>query len=246
MLLAPGAFVIATKYDADVELVASSMVACTFISGPIIFISSKMISLTNLDPNDYSNELENFAFDISTLGIVAGLWTLLLLIVTKKYAKMPHKITCCLILSQIIECIGVILWSYLGMQSIWSIYAQFILYTFGSISSRLWCAISAVALLFIQYRSLCFVLKLMPLFVSNLNSESFFFYLFIYIADLFNAINCFQALIGWGVPAIIVGCLFIFDGKNIVPIVKRNPNFQYGNAQAAISLFLLVICFIGM
>lgn len=51
--------------------------------------------------------------------------------------------------------------------------------------------------------------------------------------------------VGWGIPAIIVGCLLIFDGENIVSSVKRNPNFQYGNAQAAISLFVLVISFIG-
>lgn len=164
---APGVFVIATKYDTDVDLVASSMVACTFVSGPIIYISSKMIALTDLSPTDYFTQLENFAFDISALGIVAGLCTLLLFCVTRKNAKMPHKITCCLILSQILECIGVILWSHMETKSYWSIYAQFVLYTFGSISSRLWCGISAVALLFIQYRSLCFVLKLMPLFVSN-------------------------------------------------------------------------------
>lgn len=143
------------------------MVACTFVSGPIIYISSKMISLTNLDPADYFHELESFAFDISCIGIALGLGTLLLFIVTKKHKKMPHKITCCLIISQLIECVGVILWSYLETKSDWSIYTQFILYTFGSISSRLWCGLCAVALLFIQYRSLCFVLKLMPLFVSR-------------------------------------------------------------------------------
>lgn len=52
-------------------------------------------------------------------------------------------------------------------------------------------------------------------------------------------------LVGWGVPAIIVGCLLIFDRQSIMPNIKRNPNFQYGNAQAAISLFVLVISFIG-
>lgn len=51
--------------------------------------------------------------------------------------------------------------------------------------------------------------------------------------------------VGWGVPIIIVGSLLIFDRHNIVPSTKRNPNFQYGNAQAAISLFVLVISFIG-
>lgn len=214
---APGAFVVATQYDTDVDLIASSMVACTFISGPIIYISAKMISLTNLDPSDYFHELENFAFDISVLGLIVGTWVLLMFVVTKKHLKMPHRITCCLLISQMIECVGVIIWSYLKTRSMWSIYVQFVLYTFGSISSRLWCGISAITLLFIQYRSLCFVLKLMPIFVA----------------------------IGWGLPMIIVAALLIFDSHNIVPNVKRNPNFQYGNAQAAVSLFLLVIGLIG-
>lgn len=172
---APGAFVIATKYDTDVDLIASSMVACTFISGPIIFISSKMISLTNLKPSDYFVELESFSFDICVIGILMGIGTLILFIVTKKHLKMPHKITCCLIVSQMIECVGVIMWSYLETKSIPSIYTQFVLYTFGSISSRLWCGISAIALLFIQYRSLCFVLKLIPIFVSDFHFNFFLF-----------------------------------------------------------------------
>lgn len=54
-----------------------------------------------------------------------------------------------------------------------------------------------------------------------------------------------QMAIGWGIPAIIVGCLLIFDGQNIVPTTtKRSPNFS-SNAQAAISLLVLVISFIG-
>lgn len=52
--------------------------------------------------------------------------------------------------------------------------------------------------------------------------------------------------VGWGIPAIVVGCLLILDPENIIPTKKRNPNFQYGNAQAAVSLFVLVISFIGM
>lgn len=52
--------------------------------------------------------------------------------------------------------------------------------------------------------------------------------------------------VGWGIPIVIVGCLLIFDRQNIMPTIKRNPNFQYGNAQAAVSLFVLVISFIGM
>lgn len=163
---APGAFVIATKYDTDVDLIASSMVACTFVSGPILFISSKMISLTNLKPSDYFVELESFAFDISTLGILAGIATLIIFVVTKKHRKLPHKMTCCLLGSQMLECVGVILWTYMDTKSPILIYTHFALYTFGNISSRLWCAMTAITLLFIQYRSLCFVLKMIPTFVS--------------------------------------------------------------------------------
>lgn len=164
--LAPGAFVIATKYDTDVDLIASSMVACTFISGPIIFISSKMISLTNLQPSDFFPELEAFSFDICVVGILMSVATLTLFLVTKKHRKMPHKVTCCLLISQVLVCIGVIMWSYFEMGSMTAFYTQFIFYTFGCISSRIWCAISAITLLFIQYRSLCFVLKMTPIFVS--------------------------------------------------------------------------------
>lgn len=143
------------------------MVACTFISGPIIFISSKMISLTNLQPSDFFPELERFSFDVCVIGILMSIATLILFIVTKKHRKMPHRVTCCLLISQVFVCVGVIIWSYTGTESIPAFYVQFVLYTFGCLSSRIWCGISAVSLLFIQYRSLCFVLKLLPIFVSE-------------------------------------------------------------------------------
>lgn len=45
-------------------------------------------------------------------------------------------------------------------------YTQFTMFTFGSYSSRLWTTILAITLLLLQCRSLCFVLKLWPVFVS--------------------------------------------------------------------------------
>lgn len=213
---APGVFVIATQYKTDVDLIASSMVACTFISGPLLFISAKMISLTNLNPADYLNELDHFAFDISIVGIVACFWVILLFGISKRFKRIPHRITCCLVLSQLMGCVGVILWSTLGSQPGWQMYLQFTLFTIGNYSSRLWAALLAISLLFLQCRSLCFVLKLWPLFIS----------------------------VAWGVPTVLVIALLLVDQSNISGNEKRNPNFQYGNAQAAVSIFLLVMCFI--
>lgn len=98
---APGVFVVATTYQTDVDLIASSMVACTFISGPLMFISAKMISLTNLNPADYIHQLDKFAFDISIASIVACIWLLIMFGVMRKFKRMPHRITCCLIISQV-------------------------------------------------------------------------------------------------------------------------------------------------
>lgn len=196
--------------------IASSMVACTFVSAPLMFISAKMISITNLNPSDYLKELDNFAFDISVLAISAAIFLLLLFTVTKKFKRLPHRVTCCLLISQLISSVGVILWSKLGQETIWKMYLQFGFFTIGQYGSRIWTAFLAITLLFLNSRSLCFALKLWPFFI----------------------------LIGFGVPTLLTGILFIVDAKNILPKEKQNPSFQFGNVQAVISVFLLVMCFL--
>lgn len=111
---------------------------------------------------------------------------------------------------------GVLLWSLGDDAPDWAKYLQFALYSIGTYGSRLWTACLAVTLLFLQCRSLCFVLRLWPYFVT----------------------------IGWAMPVLIVAVLMIYDSSNLAPHEKRNPSFQYGNAQAAIAIFILVMCFI--
>lgn len=118
---------------------------------------------------------------------------------------------------QLVASAGVILWATIGNTTGWLMYLQFCLFSIGTYSSRLWSATLAIALLFLQCRSLCFVLKLWPMLVG----------------------------VAWGGSALVTALLLIFDSNNITPPDKRNPNFQYGNAQAAISIFLHVMCFIG-
>lgn len=98
---APGAFVIANQYDAEVGLVASGMFICTLVSAPIMYISAKMIALSNLDPSEYFKELETFSFDVCVIGIFVGIWTIILFVATKKLPKMPYKIITCLLISQV-------------------------------------------------------------------------------------------------------------------------------------------------
>jgi hypothetical protein len=55
------------------------MVACTFLSAPLMFISAKMLTLTNLKPSNYINDLDSFLFDISIVSTIA----------TVRYAAAP-------------------------------------------------------------------------------------------------------------------------------------------------------------
>lgn len=96
-------------------------------------------------------------------------------------------------------------------------YVQFALFNVGSYSSHLWTAILAICLVFLQCRSLDFVLRLWPIFVC----------------------------VAWGVPTILVTALLLIERSNITRSERRNLRFHYGNAQAAISVFLLVMCSIG-
>lgn len=77
------------------------MVACTFVSAPLMFVSAKMITLTTTDSSEYIKQLNNFTFDLSVIGLIASIWVLLLYILTKRINRVPHKITSCIIVSQV-------------------------------------------------------------------------------------------------------------------------------------------------
>ncbi|XP_018569986.1 integral membrane protein GPR155 [Anoplophora glabripennis] len=213
---APTVFVFATQYVIDVDLIASAMVVCTFVSAPLMFVSAKMITITNCNPSEYIKQLDAFTLDVSIIGLIACVWVILVFILTKKIFRIPHKITACLVVSQLISCIGAILWNTLSQKAGWAGYVQFSLFAVGVYSSRLWTTILAVTLLFLQCRSLCYILKLQPVFV----------------------------LIGWGLPLSLAALLLIFDKEATVRSDDRNPNFIYGASQAIMSVSLLVLCFI--
>lgn len=52
--------------------IATSMVAVTFLSAPLMLISAKMITLVHINPLDYVKELQAFLFHVSIAGMVAS------------------------------------------------------------------------------------------------------------------------------------------------------------------------------
>lgn len=49
---------------------ASAMVACTFLSAPLMFVSAKMVTLVKINPLDYVKELESVLFNVSIIGLI--------------------------------------------------------------------------------------------------------------------------------------------------------------------------------
>ncbi|XP_015519847.1 lysosomal cholesterol signaling protein [Neodiprion pinetum] len=220
---APALFVFTLRYSIDIDLIASAMVACTFLSAPLMFVSAKMIDAISADhtPADYVRELSAFALDASAVSTAACCWLLICFFIFegKKYKRVTHRITVCLVVSQLITSIGVIIWSQMGSPStvsrLW--YVQFLMITGGVYTSRLWTAVLAATLLFLSSRSLSFVSQLQKWVLP----------------------------IGWGLPILIVSLMAMLitpSGKDAFDM--GSPNFQMGKIQAAISVFLIVFCFV--
>ncbi|KYQ58710.1 hypothetical protein ALC60_02358, partial [Trachymyrmex zeteki] len=218
---APALFIFTLRYNTEIDLIASAMVACTFLSAPLMFISAKVINAVSagITPASYAQQLNNFSFDISVASAAACIWLLICFLGfgRKRYNKVTHRCTLCIVIAQLAIAIGVIIWSKLDTDSnpiLWNI--QFILITTGVYASRVWTAAIAATLLFLSSRSLSFV--------ENLQK---WFYPF-----------------GWGVPLLMVTLICVTVRLNPSDLDLKNPNFQLGRTQAAISSFILIFCFI--
>uniref|UniRef100_A0A1B6MSC8 DEP domain-containing protein n=1 Tax=Graphocephala atropunctata TaxID=36148 RepID=A0A1B6MSC8_9HEMI len=159
---APSVFVYATSYSMDADLIACAMVACTFLSAPLMFASAKMVIASNLDPKQFMKTLYLFEFDISIAASLAAIWILVLFIVNKSYQNFHQRMVMYLVISQLVGCLGFLL-GHIPLTTVH--YAHFVLETVGDLSARLWTCLLATVLLLVECRNLCSLLRLQPLFL---------------------------------------------------------------------------------
>ena len=210
---APGAFVYAVKYDVQKELLATTLVASTFVSAPIMFISARLLSIKSVNPSDYIQDLDNFLLDISIVSLFACLWVIFVLINSKKCREMPHLLTLLLTVSQACGCIGAILWSVSNCHHGWKLYLEFIFFAFGVYASRINTALIGITLLMLMRRTQrCTIIKMRP----------------------------YMIVTGVLTPILLVLVMLTVIKNEVEPHGdKTDPNFQYGNTQAMVSLILL-------
>ncbi|XP_032682563.1 integral membrane protein GPR155 isoform X2 [Odontomachus brunneus] len=220
---APALFIFTLRYNIEIDLIASAMVACTFLSAPLMFVSAKLIdaAYAGITPANYAYQLNIFSFDMSVASAAACVWLMICFLGFgwKKYNHVTHRCTLCLIIAQFATAIGVIIWSRLDPKCnyvtiLW--YIQFILITIGVYASRMWTAGIAATLLYLSVYTRAHVEKLQKFFYP----------------------------IGWGVPLFMVIVLCFSISPNLTDLNMKNPNFQLDRVQAAVSSFLLIFCFI--
>lgn len=156
---APAVFVFSNLYQLEIDLMASSMVICTFLSAPMMFMSAQMISINK----DYAVQLKRFGFDLSIVALIASIWIIFVFTVTKKYKRMPHGLTLCLIVSQLLLSISVIWGGPLtDYTPSWHATVQQALRIFSMYSCLLWTSMLSVGILMLESRGPCFVVTLWP------------------------------------------------------------------------------------
>uniref|UniRef100_A0AAX7UKC5 DEP domain-containing protein n=1 Tax=Astatotilapia calliptera TaxID=8154 RepID=A0AAX7UKC5_ASTCA len=112
---APSVAIYAGHYNMELEVVTSGMVISTFLSAPIMYVSAWLLTIPLMDPTPLVTELENVSFNISIVSLIALVWTIAVMLLSRKFNKLPHLFALNLFLAQVM-CVSMILWNFLVKQ----------------------------------------------------------------------------------------------------------------------------------
>ncbi|XP_077960355.1 lysosomal cholesterol signaling protein isoform X2 [Gasterosteus aculeatus] len=178
---APSVAIYAAHYNVELEVVTSGMVISTFLSAPIMYVSAWLLTIPLMDPAPLVTELENVSFNISIVSLVALVWTIVVMLLSRKFNRLPHLFALNLFLAQFLVCVSMILWNFLGKQDD-NLLAKILTFTllYGSLySTYVWTG-------------------LIPLCLALTNRD-----------DLLRLRPGVFMVLGWGVPFLVVGALLI-------------------------------------
>ncbi|XP_006784026.1 integral membrane protein GPR155-like [Neolamprologus brichardi] len=178
---APSVAIYAGHYNMELEVVTSGMVISTFLSAPIMYVSAWLLTIPLMDPTPLVTELENVSFNISIVSLIALVWTIAVMLLSRKFNKLPHLFALNLFLAQFLVCVSMILWNFLVKQED-NLLGKILTFTllYGSLySTYIWTG-------------------LIPLCLALTNRD-----------DLLRLRPGVFMILGWGVPFLMVGGLLI-------------------------------------
>nr|XP_046257695.1 integral membrane protein GPR155 isoform X2 [Scatophagus argus] len=178
---APSVAIYAGHYNMELEVVTSGMVISTFLSAPIMYVSAWLLTIPLMDPTPLVTELENVSFNISIVSLVALVWTIVVMLLSRKFNRIPHLFALNLFLAQFLVCVSMILWNFLVKND-----------------DNLLGKILTFALLYGSLYSTYIWSGLIPLCLALTNRD-----------DLLRLRPGVFMILGWGVPFLMVGGLLM-------------------------------------
>ncbi|KFQ84303.1 Integral membrane protein GPR155, partial [Phoenicopterus ruber ruber] len=209
---APGVAIFASQFNMEVGIITSGMVISTFVSAPIMYVSAWLLTIPSMDPNPLASALQNVSFDISIVSLISLIWSLIVVVLSKKYKQLPHMITTNLLVAQFIACIGMVVWNFIVKEKDITMQILVFIFLYSSLySTYLWTGLLSFSLFLLRKRG---TLKI-PIG-------------FIIIA-------------GWGVPTLLVGILLIVGEHNADSIDSAFFYGKYQIITTAVILFISIL-----
>ncbi|KAM4609030.1 lysosomal cholesterol signaling protein [Polymixia lowei] len=148
---APSVAIYAAHYNMELEVVTAGMVISTFLSAPIMYVSAWLLTIPGMDPTLLTDSLQNVSFNISIVSLVALVWTIAVMFLSKKFNRLPHMFTVNLFLAQFLTCIGMILWNFVVRKDgfIGQVLTFTLLYT-SLYSTYVWPGLIALSLVLLK------------------------------------------------------------------------------------------------
>ncbi|XP_028399439.1 integral membrane protein GPR155-like [Dendronephthya gigantea] len=144
---APTTVIYAASFGIQEDLIAFGLVISTMFSAPVMYSSSKMATVKNMNSTniEYRNLLSNTRNDISFVAIILACWVVVILFLSRRYKIPPHNYTICLALSQLFLCISFVLTKLDSFLSCCKVFEAWLIATF-LFATHCWTVILAFAL----------------------------------------------------------------------------------------------------
>ncbi|XP_073809797.1 lysosomal cholesterol signaling protein isoform X4 [Danio rerio] len=181
---APSVAIYAAQYNMELEVVTSGMVISTFLSAPIMYVSAWLLTIPWMEASFLVKELQDVSFNISIVCLIALVWTLAVMLLSKKFRRMPHMFATNLFLAQLLACMSMLFWKFVLKQG--SVFGQILTFTllYGSLySTYVWTGLLAFSLTLLGRN-------------ENLKVKPIVFIIF-----------------GWGIPFLTVGGLLMIGQR---------------------------------
>ncbi|XP_077072409.1 lysosomal cholesterol signaling protein [Siphateles boraxobius] len=111
---APSVAIYAAQYNMELEVVTSGMVIGTFLSAPIMYVSAWLLTIPWMDSAPLASALQNVSLNISIISLFALVWSVAVMLLSRKFHRVPHIFTINLFVAQLLACVGMIAWTFVA------------------------------------------------------------------------------------------------------------------------------------